>query len=499
MKFAGAWPLAAILLLSASLNLWQIGFPLGYHIDEPVKVDFIKQGTQNFNHPILMLQLVRMTNLAFGFTNDQHIVVLGRSIVTLCAMVTVFLSYLLARRVVRHRGALIVAAGVAGSPTLVIHAHYLKEDTLLTLWLMASLLAFLKFTELATWRTAMWLGLAAGLAFSSHYKAILLVPLFVTAPMFGALTGQASAIRRSRLAQFYGYLMFAGLLATVVFLLVNWPLVHDVEGFLTGAGTEARHSIDGEDARIRPTDFWLGFHLFYSLAPGMSWPALAVGLTGLLWILLRWHREGFQDRLLAGYVLLFYLVPEISPLKPAPDFARYMVPIVPALIYVGWRSVEEAGRTMGSLSSSLLATAATIALVVVPLYCTVRLTSSISHDTRAQAAEWLQQQGGKALIEYYAGLRSNTWSAAEVDVPKARDEGVAYVVTSSFMYGRYFLGSQLRNQDDEIYRNHQRYVDLFKHPYVEISPAYRTFGFNNPVIRIVDIRVPKRSVPSEAD
>ena len=198
MKCAKAWPLAAILLLSASFNLWHINFPLGYHIDEPVKVDFIKQGTQNFNHPILMLQLVRTANLAFGFAADQHVVVLGRSILALCATATVFVSYLLARRVVRPMPALIVAAGVAVSPTLVIHAHYLKEDTLLTLWLMVSLFAFLKFIDLSTWRSAVCLGLAWGLALSSHYKAILLVPLFVTAPVFGALTGQASATCRSR-------------------------------------------------------------------------------------------------------------------------------------------------------------------------------------------------------------------------------------------------------------------------------------------------------------
>ena len=230
----------------------------------------------------------------------------------------------------------------------------------------------------------------------------------------------------------------------------------------------------------------------------MTWPALAIGLVGLLWILLRWRRAGFQDRLLAAYALLFYFVPEISPLKPAPDFARYVLPIVPALIYLGWRSVDEAGRSIGPLGRGLVAVAATIALVIVPFYHSVCLTSSMADDTRGKAAEWLQRHGGKALIEQYAGLRPNTWSAAEVDVPRARSEGVEYIVTSSFMYGRYFLGSQLRNQDDEIYRNHQRYVDLFKYPYVEISPVYRTFGFTNPLIRIVDIRMPKRPGPSEA-
>lgn len=488
MKCTRTWILAAILVLSASLNLWNIGFPLGYHIDEPVKVDFIKRGTQNFHHPILMLQLVRLAKLAFRFAADQHLVVLGRSIQALCATGTVFLSYLLAQRALGSIGALAVAAGVAVSPILVMHAHYLKEDTLLTFWLMASLLAFVAYVERPSRRSALWVGLAAGLAFSSHYKSALLLPLFAVAPLFGGLNGQVDAIPRSdRVATFYRHLVFAGLVATAVFVLVNWPLVFDVKGFLTGAGFEARHAIEGEDAIIRPLDFWFGYHLLYSLAPGMSWPALAVGLAGLFGVLARWRHAGFQEKLFAVYVLLFYFVPEISPLKSE----RYMVPVVPGLIYLGWWSVNQAGRTVRPLTDGLLASGALIALVAVPLYGTVRLTSSIEDDTRARAAEWLEQHPGKALIEHYATLAPNIWSGVEVDLSRARQDGVDYIVTSSFMYDRYFLGSRLPNQDEEIYRTHRRYVELFKYPYVEILPAYESYGFNNPVIRIVDIRVPK--------
>ena len=66
--------------------------------------------------------------------------------------------------------------------------------------------------------------------------------------------------------------------------------------------------------------------------------------------------------------------------------------------------------------------------------------------------------------------------------------GVNYVLASSFMYDGFFLGSRLPGQDPEVYRIHERYVELFKRPYVEIRPAYRSFGFNDPVIRIIDIR-----------
>lgn len=485
IKRTRIWIPAAILVLSASLNLWNIGFPLGYHIDEPVKVDFIKNGTQNFKHPVLMLELVRLVNLAFRFVVDQNLVVLGRSIQALCATATVFFSYLLARRMVDPLRALAVAACVAVSPILVMHAHYLKEDTLLTLWLMVSLLAFLRFIEQVTWRSVVWLGLATGLAFSSHYKSVLLVPLFAAAPMFGTLSGQVSATRHpDPFSRIYGRLACAGLIAAVVFLFLNWVPIRDFGGLLAGANFELRHAVEGEDARIRLTDFWFTYHLRYSLLPGMRWPALAFGLAGLLWTQVHWRRAGFQDKLLAAYVVLFYFVPEVSPLKSE----RYMVPVVPVLIYFAWRVVSELAARTGRVPGRLLTSIAFLAVFMVPLYSTVRLAASIEDDTRARAARWLQQNGGKALIEYYAGLNSNIWTAAEVDLSRARQDGVEYIVTSSFQYDRHFFGSRLRNQDDEIYRLSRRYTELFTYPYVEILPTYESYGFNNPVIRIVDIR-----------
>src|SRR5687768_630911 len=68
-----------------------------FHADEPIKVEFIQHWTQNFYHPLLMLQLVRGANMVFHLTNPLDVAVLGRSLLGLCATVTVFLSYVAAR------------------------------------------------------------------------------------------------------------------------------------------------------------------------------------------------------------------------------------------------------------------------------------------------------------------------------------------------------------------------------------------------------------------
>ena len=40
----------------------------------------------------------------------------------------------------------------------------------------------------------------------------------------------------------------------------------------------------------------------------------------------------------------------------------------------------------------------------------------------------------------------------------------------------------------EVVQRRVHYDRLFQRPYFEIRPKYRTVGFSNPVIRIVDIR-----------
>lgn len=480
---------AVILVISAALNLWNVGFPLGYHIDEPVKVRFIQSGMQDFKHPILMLQLVRTANRVVQLTTDQQIVVLGRSVVALLGTLTVWLSYLLARCASGRVGvALFTAVGVALSPMLVVHAHYLKEDTVLTAMLLASMLALIRFLGAPDRRAAALLGLTTGLAFSSHYKSILLVPLIAIAPLLHRPASAGNVGSRQPLRTVSSGLGFAAAIAAAVFVAINWPLAKDLSVFMTGLQFEATHAIDGHDVRIGPLDYWFGFHLTNSLAFGMGWGALSLALGGTAWTLRRWHAVRSADRLLVLFVLLFYVVPEISPLKPAPDASRYMMPIVPVLIYIACRWISHTADNLGRPWSWALGAAAVVAIMVQPGYTSLQLTSQLANDTRKAAADWLRAAGGKAVGELHSGLDEAVDSVANIDVNDARDNGVNYLVASSFMYARFFLGSELRNQNEAVYRTHQRYVELFQHPYVEFVPAYRSFAFSNPVIRIVDIR-----------
>jgi hypothetical protein len=204
----------------------------------------------------------------------------------------------------------------------------------------------------------------------------------------------------------------------------------------------------------------------------------------------------WQERLLIAYVLLFYFAVEISPLKPHPDYMRYIIPIVPVMIYFAYRGIQLLSLFKLKKPFIILITIISMAL---PLYETIQLVYHLNKDTRYKADQWIKSHGGMAIFEQYAieARKSNlaqqpgyqyVKTLADLDLEEVKNKKIPYLVASSFMYDRYFLGSKLKNQPKEIYRYHQEYELLFKYPITEIKPDYKSFAFSNPTIRILDIR-----------
>lgn len=77
------------------------------------------------------------------------------------------------------------------------------------------------------------------------------------------------------------------------------------------------------------------FHLRESLWRGLGTLLTILGVLGLS-VIVFWPPERRRPlAIIAGFTILWYLGHEMSPLKPYPDFARYMVPIAPLLVILG--------------------------------------------------------------------------------------------------------------------------------------------------------------------
>jgi 4-amino-4-deoxy-L-arabinose transferase-like glycosyltransferase len=472
-------PILAILLVSAALNLYNIDFPFGYHGDEPKKVHFVLSGDQDFHHPILMLQLSRCANWALGRTTEQDVVILGRSCSALCGVGVVFASFWLASQIMPVAWALLAAVGVAISPTMVIHAHYFKEDVLLTACALFSFRCFISFIRRTDLGTTMWLGVATGLALASHYKSLLLIALYLVFPL----------LRRSHHGfEYYRYLALAMILAAWIFLSINWPLFENFHVFIEGVEHEADHVLAGHDLRIGGFTYYFCFHLLYSLVPGMTLALTVLALSEILLAVPRWSMTSWEERLLIAFAAVFYAVPEFAPLKPDPDFARYVLPVVPVLIVLACRRLYMVSIWLTRSKLAWLPVGLGFACLGFSGYDTLLLDYYLTRDTRAEAASWIAATGEKAWFEQYGGTARDTWTFAHMDLAEARAANARYLVASSFMYDRYFRGSKLKNQSATVYEGHRCYVELFRYPYVEFRPKYKSFVFSNPTIRIVDIQ-----------
>ena len=471
----------ALIALSFALIFAGIRFPLGYHGDEPKKVGFILTGEQDFHHPILILQLGRVANLVARRIDPQQVVLVGRAVSLVAGLATVWLGYLIARRMMSDTWALAAAMAVGVSPIMVVHAQYLKEDVLYTACAMASLLAMSRLAADPSWANVLLSGLATGAAMSAHYKSAILIAMYLTLPLYSAET---------RTWRFAKGIVLTLPLAAYVFVLVNYPLLDYPAVFLAGVEHESTHVVTGHTLKVYPLPNFFCFHLRHSVLPGMTWPAAFIGIAGFVGACLGWRKLTTIEKLLVMFVTLNYLAAEITPSKPEPDYARYILPIVPPLLILGCRGLAGAARTFSTSRLRTMHGVAVAIFLLTPLADSLLIDYFSWQDTRARADAWLAQAGGKALREHYSGANRDVASLADLNVDVERKKGVDFLVASSFNYDRYFVGSRLPNQDDYVYERHKAYRNLFAHPFVELRPSYKSFAFSNPTIRIVDIRSP---------
>lgn len=491
MKFTKEYCLLAlILLISFSYNFYNIKFEPGYHPDEIKKADFVGSGQQDFKHPILILQLTRGINSIFHTSNLSYLVYMGRAVSCLSGVLLVFIIYLIAQEVMSSSWALLAAAATALSPILVIHAHYFKEDTLFTALAFLSIWLLARFLKDLSWKNAIFVGLALGLTVSSHYKSAILLPLITIAPLFAIKQLRENGLR---LRKYYLFLLVIFLLAGTVAVAVNWPALFNTQTFLDGLTFEANHALDGHQGiRISPLPNYFTFHFVQSILPGMTPIAGVMSLIAILLVLIFWKKTVWLDRFIVSFAIVFYFAIESSVLKPWPDFMRYVIPIIPALIYLAARVISQMQLRVNRpwLFYGLFA----LVFIILPAIDSTRLDYHLNKDTRALTESWLNKNHllEQAYFEGYsteAASKANIGSQAEAikKLMRIKDKGYKVLVSSSFLYDRYLQGSQLNNQDPEIYDYSRKYQWLFTLPYTEIKPAFKSFAFSNPVIRIINI------------
>jgi hypothetical protein len=463
-----------LLLTSLFLNLWNNDFPIGYHNDEVKKANFILTGTQDYHHPILMLSIVRVANFLFKFDSSYQIMLLGRTICAIFGTLIIMIFFLFTSKFLAPIFSFLSSLTLASLPIMVVHAHYLKEDIFFTFFAILTLITFFSLLTTPSKLLTLATGLFCGLSISSQYKGLLLYFIFLMSPL---------VFHPKSRFRLYQHIMWVIIISITIFFVMNYTILKEFSLFTNAVDYSINHVTIGHQLKIYPLPHFFSFHLINSIMPGITPLVTAFSILFIFYYSIKWNNLMMEERILLIYIWLFYLAHEITPMKPYPDFMRYMLPIIPPMMFFAFKGLE---NLQDSRFPKFILNTLILFIIISPLQSSLRLDYYMTRDTRMKAAAILK--GKSVFFDWYSSANPDTFQpVADTSLNELSDQHFDYLVVSSFVYQRYEYGAKLAGQDDYVYKRNNAYQEFFKYNYQEIQPDYKTFAFSNPTIRIIDI------------
>jgi hypothetical protein len=441
---AGALAVVAAIAYDAIPDL-----PLAPQSDEPKKADFVLAGRQDFLQPLLLVQTVRLANLIARYTDQLALVELGRTVAAMFGGLTVLATIVLA---------LALAAGVLAAvpPLVAFHAQLLKEDIFLAPWLLFALAALDRLRESAETRRALAFGLLVGLATSAKYIGIVLLPLACVVPLIAPIAD----VRR-----YYAGLAWSTAAAAVVFALVNAPAFLTPGLFLRGLDTEIAHALSDH---IVVWHGWYSHFLFHwttSLWPGLG-PTLALaGFGGAIAVAIDWRSSPPAIRLVLVFAVLWYIMHELSPMKPLMAIERHMTVMggLVAVLAVGLVA-RVCNRASGAWRPALAASAVVV-LAAPPAFTTIAIARSAPHDTRSMIERLRAALDGRDAVDWYASFPAHGHYPPLTTV----DGATEYVVLVEETANRFVRAGTFPRQSERVRAYARAYGELLAQPAILVE------------------------------
>ena len=435
-----------------------------------------------------------------GLAGDDRRMRIGYTIyIILFSLGTVVLVFQLGNIVLGGPNpALFASLLFATFPVSVVGCLYVKEDTALMFWFTAALLAMAKLIQTGRKRWYLWSGFLLGMAISTKYPGLLLLPIFLLAHVFRVLQARTG----DRIKTLLVWQCFAALGVTVLtFLSLNSQAVTEWSDALKGFLYQIEYAGAGhhDGTIIWGSDYWWTFYLRYAILPGITWPATLLCLAGLVLAVVQRNRLLI---LIAFTVLLIYIQFESSPAKPFPFFARYLDMLYPLLAILAafaffalWR------RLQARVVQSVLGVMIGLICILVPFGTSMLVVTGARPDTRTVATRWIEGHlpTGSRII-----LGSRMYSPQQIDSTRfqvkydrqlqmrsaawLQKQKFDYLVVSSFQYDRYSFSLKSSKTSRKIYRNYESFAKNLELVQV-IQPrfGFQSYGEHNPVIRIYRI------------
>jgi len=470
--------IATIALVAAAVLAWISArdFPLGIHFDERAKVQAVLMGASTYFHPLLMIHVVRAANAFLGLSDPQAIVELGRAFSALAGGVLIFATFLLARLVLPALAAFAAAAATFATPLISVHARYFKEDIFAAPFVVLALAALVAAVRTPSLTRVMMLGAAIGLAGGSKYVAgVILLPY--------ALVVMVAFDDRERIGARLTHAGIVTLTAVGIFALIEAPALLAGYQLSSDIRNEYIHAVRGHDIALPIALTWGTFHLWESLWPGLGPLLTALGVAGIAAPFFAPPERRQPLAIIAGFAVIWYLAHEISPLKPYPDFARYMVPLAPLLVTLGAASINEWAERYRPGVGGIAATVVLLAAAAPAGWHSLSVNIEAYDDPRRLLPEIAATAPGRVAVDSYAGYQIGPNLAQSKPLPTVADTTI--IVTSSFNYYRYWRYGASPQQSVQTRAGAQFYAQVLALPRLDVSNGQPSFGFFNPTITII--------------
>jgi hypothetical protein len=418
--------LLLILGIALVLRIWGIwfGLPYVYHNDESKEVIRALQlgaGSYDFGRVLkggyfyllffeygvyfVILKLMGLVHSTLEFAylyirDPSGFYLIGRITTAFFGALNVVLVYILGSTIYSSRVGVLSGLFLALNILHARHSHYVTVDVPMTCLASFSLWYAIRVYQTGRLKYYILGAFFAGLAIQTKAPAVvLLIPLLIAHYFYLQQEEDKEGVRDF----FLGKKMILG---TTVFLVVlvggNPGLVFEakalsglLKGFL-GATERSLESVMMMHAR-EPVNLWV--YYLDALRASMGIPLFVVSFLGVVYGIYRHKKE---DILVIAFFLSYYVMMSFSR-HQFLFYDRYMIPVLPILVLLGARLVEEGCLRVVSGKARVFATSLVFLILVWPGYKIVRENYLISHkDTRTYAKEWIETNipsGSRVLIE----------------------------------------------------------------------------------------------------
>jgi len=408
--------LGVILISAAGLRLWSLdfGLPFRYHIDEPAYVVAalkIAQGNLHLIYPPLspsFQQLVYLSlygvlflaglvrgeiNSPLEFSQTYQLdpsafYLLARGVSVICSLAAIVVLFLLVRRLRDRTTALLAALILAVCFLDVRHAHFVEPYSMLTLFVLLAVYFAHKYIADGEMRYLLFSGLITGLAIGVRISmaSLVFVPLYAAVFWWFSSSQPRKWILLLKNLAILGVTGIVGLLIGVPGLIVNFSNTLDA---ILGQSALAAGDRGFYGLVFSELPTWQFYLVILEFALGIPLLiAIFLGVVRQLWM----HR--IQDILFAIFPLTFAMI-LLTASASSSAFARYLIPVLPFLAYLGADGIVWLGGAILQNRSPVIRRlgvfAGVLLLIAIPLLRSVRLDYLWTRlDTRTQAKQWIE-------------------------------------------------------------------------------------------------------------